>query len=405
MGRILPILLALAALALSTGPALAAQPVIEAVRFGTHEERTRVVIEIDRPVTAQVFALEDPGRIVIDLPEATWRAGAETGGGFGVVAGFRSGLFKPGTTRLVLDLAAPADIAASFTLWPEGDRPARVVVDLGERPTGAGMRPAAVTVALPSTPEAARPGAPERDPLAIPQRKPDRTIPTIVLDPGHGGVDPGAVNGDIYEKHIAMSFARELRRQLEATGRYTVQLTRDRDIYLPLRERVRLARAAGADLFMSLHADSLPRQNVRGASVYTLSETASDEEAARLAARENRADIIAGIDLDREEDEVAGILIDLAMRDSKNQAKRMAVKLIEELQEADIALLRNTHRSAGFAVLKAPDVPSLLFEIGYLSSPGEAQLLMRADHQARVARATVAAIDRYFEALQIADRS
>lgn len=389
-------LLAMLGALLFVAPVQAASDLaLTAIRFGDNDRRTRIVLDLSRTAPSRVFALSEPARVVIDLPELDWQAGPAAADGAGVVERYRSGVFRPGTSRVVLDLSGPARIEKSFSLLPEAGRPARVVIDLVP---DASLPPTALTA--PPPPEvAARASTP------VPGRKPDRSIPTIVLDPGHGGVDPGAVNGEIYEKTIALNFALVLRDRLEATGRYRVVLTRDDDVYLRLRERVGRARAAGADLFMSLHADSLERQQVRGASVYTLSETASDDETARLAAKENRADVIAGVNLDVEEDEVAGILIDLAMRETKNQSKRFANTLVETLGANDIALLRNTHRFAGFTVLKAPDVPSVLFEIGYLSSPAEARLLMSEAHQARLAEATLKAIDRYFDTLRLAERS
>jgi len=219
----------------------------------------------------------------------------------------------------------------------------------------------------------------------------------VVLDPGHGGIDPGAIGrSGVYEKDVALATAREVGRQLEATRRYRVRLTRREDEFIPLAERVGRARAAGGDLFLSIHADALPNAGMRGASVYTLSEQASDKEAAALAARENKADLIAGIDLSRNEPAVSEILIDLARRQTNNLSIRLARELVTELGH-DVRLLTNSHRSAGFVVLKAPDIPSALVEMGCLSNRTEEQLLQRPSYQRKLAAGLVRSINDYFD--------
>jgi N-acetylmuramoyl-L-alanine amidase len=239
--------------------------------------------------------------------------------------------------------------------------------------------------------------------LVLPPPKPQTTgdqRPVVVLDAGHGGVDPGAIGrSGIYEKEITLAMADELKKQLEATGRYQVVLTRDSDIFIRLRDRIALARAAGADLFISLHADAHSTSDLRGASVYTLSEQASDAEAAALATQENKSDVIAGVDLSHENEVVTNILIDLAQRETKNLSARFAAILVDELK-ADTLLLRNSHRFAGFAVLKAPDVPSVLIELGYLSSDQDEAELRSAKHRAKLGAAILRAVDGFFERQQ-----
>jgi N-acetylmuramoyl-L-alanine amidase len=234
----------------------------------------------------------------------------------------------------------------------------------------------------------------------VPRPAAPRRARIVVLDPGHGGPDPGAIGqaGQL-EKRIVLEVVRRLKERLDATGRYQVLMTRNSDIYIPLRERVALARAANADLFVSLHADWIDRSQVRGASVYTLSEGASDSEAQELAARENRADIIAGVDLSAESDEVTTILIDLAQRETLNHAIRFARTLVPELASAG-QLLDRTHRFAGFRVLKAPDVPSVLVELGYLSNREDERMLASAAGQARLAEALARAVNAFFAAGQ-----
>jgi len=223
-----------------------------------------------------------------------------------------------------------------------------------------------------------------------------RAKPVIVLDPGHGGIDPGT-RGRLgtREKHVTLRVARIIRRKLLATGRYKVVMTRSDDTFVPLRQRIAIARKVDGDLFISFHADALSIKSFRGAAVYTLSEKASDDEAAALAKKENKADIIAGIDLGRESGDVRNILIDLAQRETMNRSIHLARFLIGDLRR-EIKLVRNKkHRFAGFAVLRAPDVPSVLIELGYLSNKADERLLRSSRHHAKLARAIVRAIDRY----------
>jgi N-acetylmuramoyl-L-alanine amidase len=226
----------------------------------------------------------------------------------------------------------------------------------------------------------------------------------IVIDAGHGGVDPGALGNGVMEKNITLAVALALKKELLASGRYRVALTRDSDIYIPLRDRFKIARDNGADLFISLHADSHNDPFMRGASVYTLSETASDAEAADLANQENKSDIIAGVDLSKQSGMVTDILIDLAQRDTINQSNTFAVSLVSELK-SDTLMLEHSHRSAGFAVLKAPDVPSVLIEMGYVSSQKDEALLSDKQHQSRLARAIRRAIDDFFSGREPIRRS
>jgi N-acetylmuramoyl-L-alanine amidase len=232
------------------------------------------------------------------------------------------------------------------------------------------------------------------EPMTARAARPPRLV---VLDPGHGGVDPGAIGySGVYEKDITLATARDVARQLEATKRYRVQMTRTGDEFVPLQERVAFAHAAGGELFLSIHADALPNAGVRGASVFTLSEKASDKEAAELAARENKADLIAGIDLSRHEPVVSEILFDLARRQTNNLSIRLARELVSELGR-DVRLLNNSHRSAGFVVLKAPDIPSALVELGCLSNKDEDWQLQQPAYQRKLATGLVRSVNDYFD--------
>jgi N-acetylmuramoyl-L-alanine amidase len=225
---------------------------------------------------------------------------------------------------------------------------------------------------------------------------PLRRQPTVVLDPGHGGIDPGAVSpSGVCEKHIVLPFARDFARQLAATRRYRVVLTRNVDEFIPLRDRVSRARAWNADLFLSLHADALPDTELRGLSVFTLSAQASDREAAALAISENRADLVGGINLSRQSRDIKDILVDLSRRQTGNFSIALARAIVDQLAR-EVVLLDHPQRSADFAVLTAPDIPSALVELGCLSNTREERLLPQRAYQQKLARGLVRAVEAYF---------
>ena len=375
------------------GATQAAEPTVSAVRLGQHPDKTRFVMELSAKTPYEVFTLSNPYRVVIDLPQVDWRIPEDKMGEtqVGLVRALRFGLFSPTTSRVVLDAGAPVAVDKVFRLSPREDYPHRLVVDLKRvsQPQFASLSDRRITSEEPLP----KPNRQERSP------GPDAgdSRPTIVIDAGHGGVDPGAIGvSGTYEKDVVLDYARHLAELLEATGRYRVVMTRRKDIFLPLRKRVDLARKADGDLFISLHANTHPSGNIRGASVYTLSETSSDKEAAQLAAKENKSDVIAGVDLAATTGTVSKILIDLAQRETMNESKHFANTLVQELGQS-VKLLNNTHRFAGFAVLKAPDVPSVLFEIGYMSNRQEEQQLLTARHRQKVNREMVDAVDSFFE--------
>ena len=235
-------------------------------------------------------------------------------------------------------------------------------------------------------------------PFALPPPKPATARKTwvVAIDAGHGGIDPGALGASgTYEKHVTLAMAKELAEALEKSGRYKPVLVRDRDVFIRLRDRIAIARGAGADLFVSLHADAIDDPRVRGLSVYTLSEKASDKEAEMLADRENKADLIAGVNLSGETPEVTNILIDLAQRETMNESARFAGRLVKNLNQ-ETKLLRNSHRFAGFAVLKAADVPSVLVELGFMSNPQDEAGLKTKAYRTQMVRAIVQSVDDYF---------
>ncbi len=381
-------------------PALAGAVIpVSGARLGGNAENTRLVLDLGAAPSHATFNLADPYRIVFDFPEFDWQVAADKmPAPTGLIRGLRAGMFRPGTYRLVLDLSGPAEVARVLKLPPQAGYGWRFVADLRPTSREAFMARLGRDTGEPKVVKASEPAVTDR------QRRAEGPKPVIVLDAGHGGVDPGAigVNG-VYEKHLTLAMARQLKSHLEKAGRYRVVLTRDRDIFISLRERVAIARRAKGDLFVSLHADSNPNRRTRGLSIYTLSERASDREAALLADKENKADIISGMDFSEESPEVTGILIDLAQRESMNLSAQFASLAVGEVGR-QVQTLDNTHRFAGFAVLKAPDIPSVLVEMGYLSNADEVRLLQRAAYRDKLADAMARAMDRYFDQTQSAQR-
>jgi N-acetylmuramoyl-L-alanine amidase len=365
---------------------------VTGVRLGQNGPVTRVVVETSNAVAGEAFTLSGPDRVVIDLPASGWTGrGTPTGRGVGLASAYHVGAGTAGHVRITIDLAAPAVIRKSFSVPPNGSAPDRFVVDI--EPAASAGPSAAVAVQAP--PKAATGRAPTKVAIPVPPKRPDiRRI--VVIDAGHGGQDPGTIGASgTYEKTVTLEMARELKKVMEAGGHYRVVLTRADDTFIRLRDRVALARAAGAELFISLHADSIGDRHHRGASVYTLSEVASDKEAEALATKENKADLIAGIDLSNENRDVANILIDLAQRETMNYSARFAATLVDEIDRA-AKINVNPHRFAGFAVLKAPDVPSVLIEMGYLSNPQDERMLRDPRQRKRFADAVRRAADRFF---------
>jgi len=379
-----------------TSPAMAQDvaPSVTDVRLGKSGDTTRFVLELSGKVDAKAFTLADPHRLIIDLPALDWELASDfVPAGRGLISSFRYGLFRPGNARVVIDLSGPAKVLRSFVLPPDPatNRNWRIVFDLVSTPDAA-FRAAAGWPDAPKVAPAAVTPKPD-----VPSAKPTPNARKIVvIDAGHGGVDPGALGGrGTREKNVTLAFAKALGEALRASGRYEVHLTRDTDIFIELRERVAIARRKNADLFISVHADSIERRDVRGASVYTLSEKASDAEAARLARKENDADIIAGVNLGGDSDDVRDILIDLAQRETKNLSVRFAQTVIPKMAEVT-KVLRNTHRFAGFRVLKAPDVPSVLIELGFLTNSDDELSLTSSSWRRKTAVSIARGVDAYF---------
>jgi N-acetylmuramoyl-L-alanine amidase len=361
-------------------------------RLAGDRERTRFIADLSKKVDVHVFALGNPYRVIVDAADVSFQMPPGIGKEQrGLVTAFRYGLFAPGKSRIVLDVSGPFLIDKSFVLEARDDQPARLVIDLvptDEKTFQASLREA-------------RQAAVEKASLPLPAApvRPADAKPIIVLDPGHGGVDPGtsSPNG-VTEKVVVLKFAKELKKKLLATGRYEVYLTRNDDTFLPLKDRVAFAQKKGAGLFLSIHADYFPTKidDARGATVYTLSEEASDDEARELAAKENFSDAIAGVALPDDSDGVvANILIDLAQRETQNRSVVFARSIVGELAGKTILHTKRL-RSAGFRVLKAPDVPSVLLELGFLSNPDDEKELTSERWRDRMADSVAEAIDDYF---------
>lgn len=373
-----------------------------AIRIGEHPDKTRIVIDLDADVSYRIYRLADPYRIVVDLPEIDWKLTKKNRLlKHGIIRGLRYGRFRPGASRIVFDLGGPARIAKTFMIPPRNNNGFRLVIDLMPQTRAAFLASLKLRAPRRKSP-ALKTANRAKTALGTPRPKswPGKGEKfLIVIDPGHGGLDPGAigVNGT-YEKNVTLAFARQLRKILQSTGRYTVRLTRNDDRFISLRNRVMFARKHRANLFISIHVDSIADARFRGGGIYTLSEKASDKEAAALAAKENRADVIAGVDLTIHNDQVASILIDLTQRETMNFSARFAERLIPELKPY-VHLRNKPHRFAGFRVLKAPDVPSVLIELGYLSNRQDEKMLTSVKARGKIAKSMVRAIDGYVAAL------
>ena len=345
------------------------------------------MLDLSQKIDLTAFTLADPYRVVIDLPQVTFSLPSKAGdNGRGLVKAFRYGLVMAGGSRIVLDIKKPVRIDKAFVLEPADGQPARLVLDLSATDRESFLRTISVESRPPRKAEPKPPIANSGDPR-----------PLVVIDPGHGGIDTGtkAASGEA-EKTIVLEFATTLRERIEKGGKYRVAMTRSDDTFIPLPDRVRFARSLKAALLISIHADYLPKNEgaAQGATIYTLSENASDSEAARLAESENRADVIAGVDLTSEPSDVADILIDLAQRETKTFSNQFAHVLAGELKTA-ARMHKNPMKSARFLVLRAPDVPSVLVELGYVSTKDDLKELMSAEWRGRSADAIARAVDAF----------
>lgn len=375
-------------------------PVASDARLAGDEKQTRFILDLDKKVDLRAFTLANPYRAVVDIPQVSFRLPVGTGSsGRGLIKAFRYGMVMPGASRMVFDLTGPAKINKAYVLDAANGQPPRLILELV-----AVDRTAFLQSLPPASPPELKPS------IDAPRTVADAAVstssaagatpdvrPLVVIDPGHGGIDNGtqAASGEA-EKTIVLEFAQALRDRLEKDGKYRVVMTRNDDTFIPLDERVKIARNDKASLFVSIHADSLPHRegDAQGATIYTLSDKASDAEAARLAESENKADAIGGVNLTEEPSEVADILIDLAQRETRAFSNRFARLLMREMKGVT-RMHKHPLKSAGFRVLKAPDVPSVLVELGYVSNKSDLRELTSDSWRKRTVGSVAEAIDTF----------
>lgn len=368
---------------------------INSVRVGQGVGNVRIVLDSDASFNYRVFTLADPYRLVIDVYKGeTGKSFSENVARNNLVSKVRVGKMDGGK-RFVFDLNKPVSVDKISFLKPQSGFDWRFFVDIsvtsdktfrakaGDKNAYSNLKGDVIKAAQNVKKE-----------KVIENKGKEKKV--IVLDPGHGGKDPGAIGySGVYEKHITLAMGKELKAILEKAG-YKVYLTRSGDSFINLRERYQIARRQKADLFMSIHADSAKNRSATGLSVYTLSENASDREAAALAERENKADLIGGMDLNNEDKELASIFISLSQNMTRKNSSDFAELLQYEMSK-EVKLVANAHRFAGFAVLKAPDIPSVLIELGYLSNRNEEKLLKQESYRKKLANATLRAVNKYFQ--------
>jgi N-acetylmuramoyl-L-alanine amidase len=385
-------------------PAASARfPVASGARLAGDDKQTRFILDLDQPIGVHAFPLADPYRVVVDLPQVTFQLPAGIGNaGRGLIKAFRYGLVMPGGSRIVFDLTAPARISNASVLDAANGQPPRLVLELEEvdrttfvQSLAPESRPELRPAIVEAPPASAVPAKMEE--AAQPSSLPPDTRPVIVIDAGHGGPDNGTQWDGASEKTLVLVFALALRDRIEKSGKYHVVMTRTDDTFIPLDDRVKFARSHSASLFVSIHADALPRKegDAQGASIYTLSDRASDAEAERLAEAENKADAIGGVNLTEEPTEVADILIDLAQRETRTFSNRFARLLMNDMKTVT-RMHKNPLKSAGFRVLKAPDVPSVLVELGYVSNKEDLEHLQSDNWRSRTVGSVAHAIDMFF---------
>ncbi|MGH6842402.1 MAG: N-acetylmuramoyl-L-alanine amidase, partial [Methylocella sp.] len=344
---------------------------------------------------ATAFVLANPDRVIVDLPQTDFALDPEIGsaadlrGKAGLIAAFRFGQLGPGKSRIVIDLAAPVQVLSAACGKMENGGHARLVIELAKtdrRSFEAAVQRARIQLTALAQPKEA------------PKPEPDSAMPLIMIDPGHGGIDRGAAVHGLVEKELVLDFAKAVAAKLDAAGRFKVAMTRDGDSFVSLSERVRMARDRKAALFVSIHADTLSSAaDVSGATVYTVSDRASDAEAARVAEKENQSDAAAGLDKIEDVSDVSDILFDLTRRETRAFSRFFARTLVNYWRAAG-RLNKNPRRSAGFLVLRAPDVPSVLLELGYLSNEKDGLALTSARWRDKESSQVAEAIAAFFAA-------
>lgn len=332
-----------------------------------------LTLSISQPVPWRVRVLDEPPRVLLDFREVDWRGIDKVAQGSAHVQTLRAGIFRPGWSRLVLAMDGPFSVTQAGMSTQQGTR---VTVRLDP----ADPVDFAVAAAQPEPDGWALP-----DPVNLPKARPRSGGPlVVVLDPGHGGIDPGAERDGLSEANLMLTFARELKEVLLRDGGFSVVLTRDEDSFVPLETRISIARASGADLFIALHADALAEGEATGATLYTLSADASDEAARTLAERHDRDDLLSGVDLTQQDDLVATVLMDMARTETSPRTDRLALSLQAAISAAGLKMHRHPIQQAGFSVLKSPDIPSILVELGFLSSSSDLARLKDTEWRAKM---------------------
>jgi N-acetylmuramoyl-L-alanine amidase len=344
-----------------------------------------VSLALSQPVPWRIRVLDAPPRLVLDVREVDWSGMDQISRASVRVTGLRAGVFRPGWSRLVMEMNGPFLVDQAEMRTTEGS--ARLVLRL----VPASPTDFAAKAALPE-PEAW--AAPKVADLPRPERLGDGPV-VVVLDPGHGGIDPGAERGGLTEADLMLTFARELKETLLRAGGFTVVLTRNEDVFVPLETRISIAHAAGATVFLSLHADALAEGEAAGATIYTLAADASDAAAATLAERHDRDDLLSGVDLTGQDDLVAEVLMDMARTETLPRTQLLADTLRLAMDAAGLKMHRIPLQQAGFSVLKSPEIPSVLIELGFLSSPGDLARLRDRDWRARMAQALAAGLQAW----------
>ena len=335
-----------------------------------------VVLALSQPVPWRVRVLDEPARLVMDFREVDWTGIDAMPHDAADVTALRAGVFRPGWSRLVLDLGQPM-LVTSAEMRTDGGSVVQVI-----------LRPATAAAFAAKAAEPEPPGWALPHPAALQPVPPRGKGPlVVVLDPGHGGIDPGAERDGTSEARLMMIFARGLKEVLLRDGGFRVVLTREEDVFVPLETRISIAHQAGAQVFLSLHADALAEGQAVGATVYTLAGDASDEASATLAERHNRDDLLAGLDLRQQDDVVATVLMDMARTETQPRTARLADALVGAIREAGLKMHRHPLQEASFSVLKSPDIPSILLELGFLSSAGDMARLSDADWRLTMAQA------------------
>lgn len=376
---------------------------VKKIRFTAEN---RLEISITKKAEFKIFTLSNPDRLVIDIASASFEQKDYKPTLPAYTTSFR---FKQSenSLRLVFDLNQKISVERSRFEKLKNETSGKIVAELGNIKTVSKAEDPIIAKAEEFDVETKKVVNPDGSATYVVKKTPKKTIdssivqkrlPIIVIDAGHGGKDPGTIGNfaRTKEKNITLSYARELGKQLVNTKKYKVYLTRSDDNFIPLKKRVEIARKKKADLFISLHANSIGDSGVSGFSIYTLSEKSSDKQAELLAQKENRADIIHGVNFAGASQDIMKTLIDLSQRESKNGSARFASIAIKSIRKSDIHILQNTHRFAGFAVLTAPDMLSVLIELGYLSNKQEEKLLNSLGYKRKVAESLVTAIDEYF---------